>query len=58
MTTTRIPATAWYNLGQYWYRREDFTAEALINTVVINRFPWLTYWLAGCPNTNKVAMPV
>ncbi|AMJ67140.1 tetratricopeptide repeat protein [Hymenobacter sp. PAMC 26628] len=42
-------AMAWYNLGQYWYRREDFTkaAEAFDYAIVISPdFYDAHHWLA------------
>ena len=56
-------ATAWYNLGQYWYRREDFTkaAQAFDYAVVISPdFHDAHHWLADtfvCQQEYLKAIP-
>ena len=56
-------ATAWYNLGQYWYRREDFTkaANSFDYAVVISPdFHDAHHWLADtfvCQQEYLKAIP-
>ena len=56
-------ATAWYNLGQYWYRQEDFAkaVEAFDYAVVIDAQHYdAHHWLADsfvCQEKYKEAVP-